>query len=52
MRFSEQTCPISEQFNNFFPARQVQMIYAILDEDKIHLYAIIRATLERINTIS
>lgn len=28
------------------------MMYAILDEEKIRLYAMIRATLERIDTIS
>lgn len=51
VRFSEQVCAIDEQFNNLPFAGQVQMIYAILDKKQTHLHAIIRATLERINTI-
>lgn len=52
IRFLEQACTISEQFNNLPPTRQVQMIYTILDEEKTHLHTIIRAILERIDTIS
>lgn len=51
VRFLRLVCAINEQFNNFLSNRQVQIIYTILEEEKIHLHATIRATLERINTI-
>ncbi len=44
-RSPEQTCAMGEQFNNFLPTRQVQMMYTILNEEKTRLHAIIRATL-------
>ncbi len=52
VRSPEQACAIGEQFNNLLPARQVQMMHAILNEEKTRLHAMIRATLEWIDTIS
>lgn len=51
MRFSEQVCAIGEQFNNLLLAGQVQMMHAILDKKETHLYTMIRATLEQIDSI-
>lgn len=51
-RFPEVVCTMDEQFNNFPFTGKVQIIYTILDEEETHLYAIIQATLEQINTIS
>lgn len=52
VRSLEQACAISEQFNNLFPARQVQIIQAILDKEKRYLYTMIKAMLERIDSNS
>ncbi len=52
VRSPEQARAIGEQFNNFPPAGQVQMMYAILNEEETCLHAMIRATLEQIDTIS
>lgn len=51
VRFLEQTCTIGEQFNNLPSTGQVQMVHAILNEEEIHLYAMIRTILEQINII-
>ena len=52
VRSPEQARAMGEQFNNLPPAGQVQMMHAILDEEETRLHAMIRATLERIDTIS
>ncbi len=52
VRSPEQACAMGKQFNNLLPTEQVQMIHAILNEEETRLYAMIRATLERIDTIS
>ena len=46
VRFPEQARAMGEQFNNLLSARQVQIMYAILDKEKTCLHAMIRATLE------
>lgn len=51
VRSLEQARVINEKSNNFSSAKQVQMMYTILDEEEICLYAMIKATLKRINTI-
>ena len=51
VRSPEQTRAMGEQFNNLPPAEQVQMMYAILDEDKTRLHTMIRTTLEQIYSI-
>ena len=35
VRLPEQACAIGEQFNNLPPTGQVQIMHAILDEEKI-----------------
>lgn len=52
VRSPEQARAMGEQFNNLPPAGQVQMMHAILDEEETCLHAMIRATLERIDSIS
>ncbi len=52
VRSPEQARTMSEQFNNLSPAGQVQVMYAILNEEETRLHAMIRAMLERIDTIS
>lgn len=52
VKFPKQVCTISKQFNNLFPAKQVQMMYTILDKEKTQLHIMIRAIIERINIIS
>lgn len=51
VRFLEQSCAMGEQFNNFSPARQVEIMYVIPAEEETRLHAMIKATLERINSI-
>lgn len=51
VRSPSQGYTISEQFNNFLPVRQVQMMFAILNEKEIYLHTIIRAMLKRIDII-
>lgn len=34
VRFLDQACTISKQFNNFLLAEQIQMMYAILNKEK------------------
>ncbi len=52
VRSPEQARAMGKQFNNLPLTKQVQIIYAILNEEKIPLPAMIRATLKRIDTIS
>lgn len=52
IRSPEQARIMSKQFNNLPSARQVQMIYAILNEEEIRLHTMIRAMLKQIDTIS
>lgn len=51
MRSPKQVCAMCEQFNNLPSTGQVQMMHAILNEGKTHLHAMIRAILERIDSI-
>lgn len=52
VRSPEEARAMGEQFINLPLAGQVQMMHAILDEEETRLHATIRATLERIETIS
>ncbi len=52
VRSPEQACAMDEQFNNLPPAGQVQIMHTILNEEETRLHAMIRATLEWIDTIS
>lgn len=51
LRSLKQARVMSKQFNNLSSTGQVQMIHTILDEEEIHLHAMIRTTLERIDSI-
>lgn len=42
---------MGKQFNNLPPAKQVQMMHAILNEEITRLHAMIKVTLEQIDTI-
>ena len=42
---------MGKQFNNFPPIGQVQIMYAIVDKEETCLHAMIKATLERIDSI-
>ncbi len=51
VRSLEQTRAMGKQFNNLPPVGQVQIMLVILNEEEIRLHTMIRATLERIDTI-
>lgn len=48
MRFLEQDCTMSEQFNNLFPTRQIQIMHTIQDKEETYVYTMIRPSQNRL----
>ncbi len=52
VRSRKRACIISDHFSNLPPAGQVEMMYAILDEEETHLHTLIKSSYKRIDIIS
>lgn len=52
IQFCKLGCIISNHFNNFPPARQVKIIYVILNLEETRLHTLIKSSYKCINTVS